>query len=218
MGMKFRGVLSAAVAFVALLAAFSVALTLTTAHGPVAANQPGKPGSTETIKVEGNWTLEVRNRDGSVASVQHFQNDPTQAAQAISTILTRSYSPGYFWMSLGSNSANGPCISAGNPTSCILTDPNDGGSFTANSSTFKTLTTSQSGFQATITLKGSITAQRNGVVDQVDTSIWVCPSSTPPNTPCNSGAFWPFTARTLAAAIPLVTGQQLLVTVVLSFS
>jgi hypothetical protein len=194
-------------------AAFALA-TQTTSQSAAKA-----PGSTaDGIQVEGHWQLTVKNPDGRVVLVRRFHNDPVQANQAIATILARAYTPGYWFIQLTSTTNNPACVSSGNPAGCTIIDPADNGALSAAANTFKTLTTSASGYQQTITLSGSMTAQRNGGVDQVSTNLPVCDRTTAPATACGLSSFWPFTSRVLASPITLVTGQQLLVTVTLSFT
>jgi hypothetical protein len=168
--------------------------------------------------VEGHWKLTVKNPDGRIVLVRSFHNAPTQANQAIATILARVYSPGYWFIQLNSTTANPACVNAGNPTGCSIMDPNDNSALSSAANSFKTLTTSASGYQQTITLNGSMTAQRNGEVDRVSTNLPVCDRTIAPATACALSAFWPFTEKTLASPISLVTGQQLLVTVTLTFT
>lgn len=205
-----------AVALVAAAAAAAAAFALATHSTQSAAKAPGS--TADGIKVEGHWKITVKNPDGRVVLVRRFHNDPTNAAQAIATILTRFYTPGYWFVQLSSTANDPACVESGNPNTCTLTDPSDTGSFSSNASTFKTLTTSATCCQSTIVLNGSMTAQRAGVVDQVSTNLGVCTRTIAPSTACGLSSFWPFTNRVLGAPITLVTGQQLLVTVTLSFS
>lgn len=205
-----------AVALVAAAAAAAAAFALAT-HGTQSAAKA--PGSTaDGIKVEGHWKITVKNPDGRVVLVRRFHNDPTQANQAIATILARAYTPGLWFVQLSSTTNDFACLSSGTPTSCTLTDPSDTGAFASSTSTFKTLTASATGFQSTIVLSGSMTAQRDGDVDQVSTNLPVCSRTIAPSTSCGISSFWPFTSRLLGTPINLVTGQQLLVTVTLSFT
>ena len=213
--MKTRWMIGA----VALVAVTALATTL--AVTTIGASRAGQakapvPSRAEHITVVGEWTLEVRNPDGTTVLVRRFHNDPTQANQAIATILARAYTPGYFWIALSGPTE--PCLSAGTPVQCLIIDSGDGGAYSASTNAFKTLATSHTSFQSSITLTGSITAQANGNIDTVATNLSVCNSSTAANVSCGTSAFWPFTSRTLASPISLVTGQQLLITVVLSFS
>jgi hypothetical protein len=150
--------------------------------------------------------------------VRRFHNDPTQAAQAIATVLARAYTPGYWFVQLNSTTSNPVCLSSGTPSGCSMIDPSDTGALATASNTFKTLTTSATGFQSTITLGGSMTAQRNGDVDEVSTNMTVCNRTIAPSVSCGLSSFWPFSNRVLGSPINLVTGQQLLVTVTLSFT
>jgi hypothetical protein len=206
-----------AVALVAAAAAAAAAFAVAT-HGTThsAAKAPGS--TADSIKVEGHWKITVKNPDGRVVLVRRFHNDPTQAAQAIATVLARAYTPGYWFVQLSSTTSNPACLNAGTPSTCTVIDPADSGAFSTASSTFKTLTTSATGFQSTITLGGSMIAQRNGDVDEVSTNMAVCNRTIAPSTACGLSAFWPFTNRVLGSPINLVTGQQLLVTVTLSFT
>lgn len=212
--MKLR--LLFAVALVAAAAAAAAAFALAT-HGTQSAAKA--PGSTaDGIKVEGHWKITVKNPDGRIVLVRRFHNDPTSANQAIATILTRVYTPAYWFVQLSSTANDPACVNSGTPVTCTLTDPNDTGSFSSSPSTFKTLTTSATCCQSTIVLNGSMTAQRDGGVDQVSTNLGVCSRTIAPSTACGLSSFWPFTNRVLGSPINLVTGQQLLVTVTLSFS
>lgn len=205
-----------AVALVAAAAAAAAAFALAT-HGAQSALKA--PGSTaDGIKVEGHWKITVKNPDGRIVLVRRFHNDPAQANQAIATILARAYTPSYWFVQLTSTANDPACVSSGTPVGCTIIDPNDNGAFSSSPNSFKTLTTSASGVQSTIVLGGSMTAQRDGVVDQVSTNLGVCSRTIAPSTACGLSSFWPFTNRVLGSPINLVTGQQLLVTVTLSFS
>jgi hypothetical protein len=213
--MRLRWLFAVALVAVAASAAAAFALaTRGTSHSAAKA-----PGSTaDGIKVEGHWKITVKNPDGRIVLVRRFHNDPTQASQAIATILARAYTPGFWFIQLSSTAGTYACLNVSTPASCILIDPSDNGVFSTSSNAFKTLTTSATGFQSTIVLGGSMNAQRDGVVDQVSTNLPVCNRTIAPSTACGLSAFWPFSNRVLASPIPLVTGQQLLVTVTLSFT
>ncbi|HSP73987.1 MAG TPA: hypothetical protein VLN26_16550, partial [Gaiellaceae bacterium] len=134
-------------------------------------------------------------------------------------ILARAYTASFWWVTLGSTTGAGPaCVVGTTPVFCRLVDPADTGSITTSANSFATLTTSHTGTQSSITLSGSMTAQRDGDVDTVATNLSVCSSTVAPSTACGTFQFWPFTSRTLGSPVSLVTGQQLLVTVTLSFT
>lgn len=217
--MKRRWVILATAALVGAAAAAAAILAVATPGGTQTAKSAPFANRPEQIHVQGHWKLEVRNPDGRTVLVRRFHNDPANANQAIATILARAYTPGFWWITLGSTTGAGPaCVSSGTPVFCRLMDANDSGSITTAPNTFKTLTTSNSNVQNQITLSGSMTAQRNGDVDTVATNLSVCSSTVAPSTACGTFQFWPFTSRTLGSPVGLVTGQQLLVTVTLSFT
>lgn len=208
----------AVAAAVALVAVAAAAVAYATSRTASTSAGPGR--SVEGIKVEGHWKLVVKNPDGRIVSVRRFHNDPTNAASAIATILARAYTPSYWWVTLNSTTSSpGPaCLSSGTPVLCRLIDTNDNGAFTSSPNSFKTLTTSSSGVQTSITLSGSMTAQRDGEVNQVSTNLSVCDRTVAPATACGTSSFWPFTGRIISTPVSLVTGQQLLVTVTLTFT
>jgi hypothetical protein len=205
-------------AAVALVSVAAAAVAFATTRTAATSATPGR--SVEGIKVEGQWKFVVKNPDGRVVLIRRFHNDPTNASSAIATILARAYTPSYWWVTLGSTTSSpGPaCVSSGTPVLCRLIDNNDLGAFTSAPNSFKTLTTSQSGVQTSITLNGSMTAQRDGEVNQVSTNLSVCDRTVAPATACGTSSFWPFTSRVIGTPVSLVTGQQLLVTVTLTFT
>ena len=118
-----------------------------------------------------------------------------------------------------STGGNSPC--GGAPAECIavtstmlLTGPN----------IFETLSVSvpNSGPNADkLVLSGSVTALVDGVIDTVGSNILFCGPVRPPGTACGSGdllGFSTITQASVSPAVSVVAGQQILVTVVITFS
>jgi hypothetical protein len=65
----------------------------------------------DSIKVHGHWTIDVRNRDGSLASHNEIENElvPT-GATALNGLLAGNYSAPTWQILLGSAADAGPCV------------------------------------------------------------------------------------------------------------
>lgn len=209
-----RRAIAIAVAIVACAGLAAGAFALTSFGAKSASNR------VEHIGIQGHWQIVVKNPDGRIVSVHRFHNDPISAGQAVAAVLAGQYTPSGFRVQLyNTNDANSnPCVTGTFNVPCVLEPAGSNYYDSANNYVFKTMTTGVSG--KVITLHGSMTAQRNGTINGVFTDLMVCSSSVAPATNCASSTFFSsFTSRTLATSdeIPLVTGQQVLVTVTLTF-
>ena len=170
------------------------------------------------IKVHGHWTIAVLDGDGSVVDSRDFENALTlSGSQGLGLFVGRQNSVG-FWAA-----GTQPCTFSGNPTACDIDEPAYGPS---NPAQFPTLQVSvpTSGADAyRLRLTGSATAQNASSIDAVSTLVSFCPIGTasPTLAQCNSWAV--FSSKTLSAntstpPVPVQAGQQIQVTVVISFS
>lgn len=183
---------------------FVVAMTLmfATAGWP-AAMSPGQESAArrqdEGIKVHGDWTIELRNPDGSVAGRHEFKNAlMNQGAQVLATLL-HSNSPRGLWIVQASTATGGgPCTPGGG--NCMLVEP--GSSITQVGS----LSVALLGNGEAVKLSGTVTAGQDGDIGVVTT-----------NQLTGSQSFV-FSQRTLPAPIHVVAGQTIAVSVVISFS
>jgi hypothetical protein len=218
---QFKG--SRALASIVTTTATAVALTILpvalTAQEPSAAAR-AKPsgGQAEGIKVHGQWTIEVRNPDGTLASRTDFHNDldTTTGSSILSLLLARQATPGYWFVFLYESSSSGPCLNFLNAQApCMLSEPST--NFSGSDSTNLTVTSPTSGANAgKVVLAGMVTAERNATIDGVVTQVLRCPATGSPSTPC-SGPIHTFTIGH-PPAVSVVTGQIVQVTVVISFS
>ena len=198
-----RSMLAVGIAAIAtVLSCFSVA---TGDDPPVAPEQEVRPsdaaasdGPGASIRVHGHWTIEVRNPDGTLAQRREFENAYVVSA-FLPRILSRSLTVGSYRVHLlGPLSPQGPCSgstctlseNAGlNPPSVPATGPN------ANK----------------LMLGGNVTVTNTSSINEVRTE----------NTASTAGgaiAQATLTAATLNPAVAVSPGQQLFVTVAISFS
>lgn len=189
-------------------------------------------GPNEGIKVHGRWVIEVRNADGSVADRREFDNALIGGAH-LSALLARTTSVGKWAIDLRSsdpsltNTEPQPCGSttgtvAGIPVTthhpCVIAET---GTFTASSTVFETLTvTAPAAGQpnaGALVLSGSATARADASIKKVSTSVGSCAATDAPATTCDFAPRVGMTSTTLAAPVAVTNGQQIQVTVVISF-
>ena len=171
-------------------------------------------GTKEGIKVHGHWTIEVRDPDGTLLMERAFEN-------ALNPLGGR-----YLADFLASDRAVGSWrVSVYHPTAkvcepdlfCYVVEPGD---TLAGPNIFDNLTVdvpAGGDDKDKLVLSGHLTALADGTVRDVGTSFTFCASSVAPSQ-CAGGTGVLFTTTTLVPTIAVVTGQQVLVRVVISFS
>jgi hypothetical protein len=184
---------------------------------------PGQAdGQVEGIKVHGHWTIEVRDPDGSLVERQEFDNALDPAGNGILTrILGRVQSVGN-WQVWTRSPTSSVCQTAGTGAiECYIVesgDPDTGDNY------FATLSVSVPGSAPfSLNLSGYLTAQQDGTIESVAAVVKTCGGGVAP-TACVGASVPPLeattwvTATTLPAPVAALTGQQVLVNVVISFS
>jgi hypothetical protein len=169
----------------------------------------------EGIGVHGYWKIDVRNRDGSLASHTEFENALTGEGQSslVNALLgANAFGPLFIRLS-GSPQ---PCIAFDKITQTTIPSV----CFIANANLTSAVQQNPSG---ALMLTGSTTAGNNGVIDTVSTvTILTCGAGLVPCGPV--GGISSFTSFTLGGAgspvqpIPVTVGQLIQVSVTLSFS
>lgn len=155
----------------------------------------------EHVGVTGAWTIEVV-RDGEVVSRQEFRNDLIGSGQwGLSLLLTGSHSADYWGVLLV-------------PTSGVNTVCTGGAACAILESTGDLTVTAGTEAPFALTLVGSLTAEGDGSIGSVGTQLWMCPTDTQD---CSNFANPQITAHNLPANEPVVAGDQINVTVVLTF-
>jgi len=190
----------------------------TAATEPPAAAPPGGP--VEGVKVHGEWTIEVRDPDGTLVSHTEFENSLQGGNAALSLVMGRKKTMGLWRIQMGLGDL--PCYSDyyGAYSGCIVTEPS---STKTGSHYFKNLTVDvpTTGADAyKVVLSGNFTVSRNYTLREVFTGTSVCDPTATPNSNCENLDLGSFTGHGFSSSeyIPVLAGQQVLVTVKLSFS
>jgi len=183
-------------------------------------------GQQEGIKVHGDWTIEVRNSDGTLAQRREFKNAlVAQGATALANVLGRQKSLSNWSVTLSDVSGLGPCVSGGSggAVACailesVLGNLGDPTRFFPNLSVAVPTSGPNSG---KLVLSGSATASNTQPSSIADVSTWIelCPNTTQPGSNCSFlGLTSNFTQHILQTPLTIAPGQIIQVTVVFSFS
>jgi hypothetical protein len=174
------------------------------------------------VHVHGHWTIVVRSTSGKVVGRYHFHNDFNGAgsgtsggADALSQILSGTNAPGDWDVSI-----HGSGCPATNANFCQMFEPDASPVFGAFPPDTKNLTVSapESGTDAfKVVLVASVTATNDGTIDRVDSGLQKCPASSAVGHDCGVG-YNAVTTRLLSSPISVLAGQNISVTVKLSFS
>jgi hypothetical protein len=188
------------------------------------ASDASDSGVGEGIEVHGDWVIEVRNTDGSLAERREFENAlHSQGQQTLANFLARQYFVGAWGVHLsGSPDGNSsPCTFNTGVGDCLVHEnfpPAFQGFGGVEKFPALTVTTDPAPCCSgtTVVLQGNFDASRDGNIGNVLTSMcFSYPPSTDPSTCNNAGTF---TATSLQAPVNVTAGQQVLVTVRISFS
>lgn len=192
----------------------------------VAAAAPSGGGTSEGIKVHGHWTIEVREPDGTLASRTEFEN-AFAGALALNDFLLRNFTVGGWDITVFADV--GICTNSTGSlvATCDIVPSGDAFATSVSTQVFKNLT-AQVGSGANagkLVLSGNITASGNGNVTGVATTVGRCVASTTTPSACttsgrDTGQFFTFSTGVGTVPTPkaVVAGQQVLFTVVFSFS
>lgn len=192
-----------------VLAALCLGLVLsvpsTAARSAAEPNDPGSPDARRSVvTVLGHWTIEVFEPDGRLKSRYEFDNALEETGPlTLVSILARQFSVGLWGIIL-----NG----SGCDVTCNIVESR---STLAADHTFRTLTVAASA--NTITLTGTASAVTDGTILVVRTENFRCSPGTAPASPCTSPSATFITRRDLDPPLAVSMGQQIQVTVRLSF-
>jgi hypothetical protein len=206
----------------AVPAATSPALAAAVVTSSAPADSPAAKGpGQEGITVHGHWTIEVINPDGSLAERREFEN-ALNGDNILTALLSRNNSMGPWAIILVAATIDQNAfqtVSGASTYGSIVENTYPETPETAPF-IFETLIVSQTSSPNTVVLSGTATAQRNGSIKDVGTQVWLLNKSLPPSNDYTALGLGnsSFTATTLADAVNLTTGQQVAVTVVISFS
>jgi hypothetical protein len=192
----------------AIFAAVLAVAVVGTAGASLMHRMTAPPTATQ-VTVHGQWTITVRNKHHKIVARRHFENALVPSGAAVlARLLSRASGAG----SWGVNIGFGAIVDSTN------TAP-DSPPFYKN----LTVTAPTSGPDANkVVLSGTATPSADTTINNVDTYLGECTG--PPTAGCTSPASSQFTHKALdglngdPAAVPVAAGQQVAVTVKLSFS
>jgi len=203
---------SCALVLIAALSGGSAqAQTLPTAPHREAASGPGQEG----IKVHGDWTLTVRNPDGTVAARHEFKNalavhlggDKILAQLLGGTAVTGQWTVALFTSPVNACNANN--------APCQITETASPNGANSRDLTRSVATTGPDAGK--LILRGSVRIAANATITVVQTDLTSCGAGVTP-AGCVSAFGVGFTQRSLATAVPVAQDQLVEVKVVISFS
>ncbi|MHC4187818.1 MAG: hypothetical protein ACYSRQ_06460 [Planctomycetota bacterium] len=173
----------------------------------------------ESIAVHGDWTIEVRNADGTLVERRDFENTIASTGDnALAEILTRQWSVGGWTIAAGNYTIeDNPFFDVSNPTVntfCAIVEPGGPASLPFQ---FDNLTIGTGAGGEQVVLSGSAIAQRDGSINGVLTLVARVDKTLPPAIDYAAGS-WFFTEKNLGTTFPVSEGQLILFTVVISFS
>lgn len=203
--------------------AVAIGLVAAAAFGAFASSaRPAAAGAgADRVQVHGHWTIVVRSTSGKVVGRYHFHNDfvttlgTSGGSHAFAGILSGSHAPGAWDISI-----SGSACPASNANFCQMFIPTASPSFFVAGADTKNLTVTEptSGADAfKIVLAGSVTAANDGNITRVSSGLQVCSPTATVAGDCGIG-YNEITDRTLSAPIGVLAGQDISVTVKLSFS
>ncbi len=176
----------------------------------------------EGIKVHGHWIIEVRNPDGTPAEYREFDNafNTSVGADLLVKILSRQNSVGAWRVHLGSSGTDFPFLDGSTPAAGWLLESGDTAttllSLTGNNVFRPLILTARE--DHTLELRGTATAHRDGSIRSVWTWLSRAPATEPPSATYTGSLAGNFASTTLSSPVNLTAGQQVVVSVVISFS
>jgi len=194
---------------VAAFAAVALAAAVVGTAGASLLHRVAAPPTSTQVTVHGQWTILVRNKHHKIVARRHFENAlVSTGAGTIAQLLAGTAAAG----SWGVNVTFGAIVDSHNSAS-------DTPPFYKN----LVVTAPTSGPDANkVVLSGTATPSADTTITQVDTYLGLC--SGPATAGCTGPAAPQFTHKALdglngdPAAVPVAAGQQVAVTVKLSFS
>lgn len=174
------------------------------------------------IHVQGNWSVEVREQDGTFVKRKSFENALASTGDGLlSSLVASDSTAGVIRVFVDGDSP--PCTllsdGEGDPVHCELIEV---GQPLNASPQFATLTKNvpDSGEnEDKLVLQGDFTAQRDGAAGTIEALLYLCePDVNPVSCEPPTGDLINFTSKTLGTPVDVSTNQQVNVEVVISFN
>lgn len=197
---------------------FVAVLLLALASPPVPSAIAGD--ADEAVGVRGEWVIEIRDPDGTVAARRELHN-ALVPSNNLGQLLIAQNSAGA--LAITADCAPGlnsgcvtPCPLLNPPgfAFCKIVDPRQTGSETQ--AVFRNLTTVEipGGFR----LRGFFVAARDGTIGAVSTGMFTCLRTTAPSNCNNATTSASLTLGLISPPVPVLAGQQVLMTVNITFA
>jgi hypothetical protein len=174
-------------------------LLLGSSNQAFAQRPPGSSGMQEGVTVHGDWVIDVRNPDGTLAHRHAFKN-ALVGGSMLAAILSRGAVPGQWQVLLRGDAC-------ADDNKCVV-----------NETTGLTVGLSASG--AALILAGTLTATsaQASQLTSVGTDLSLCAPTDVASYACPPTLISVFSQVALAAPIPITAGQMATVTVTFTFS
>ena len=202
------------------VAVLSALLLFGAAGGAQAQTTSSNPGA--DIGVNGRWTIEVRESNGTRVSRHEF-NNALVSQRSLLLALSRQNTPGYWAVFIGDAYGVGSPCGAGQ---CALQEAGHTTTFSGMTK-FVALTVSLEGspLPNKLVLQGTFTAPAAGQISEVQTLLTNCANTVAPASPCASASGNTLTLHQMAPSgappvgpIPVAAGQIVQVRVEITFS
>lgn len=198
--------------------AVAIGLVAAAAFGAFSSSVRSSAAGVDSVRVHGNWTIAVLSKSGKVVRTYRFHND-FQLGQfsgdaAFSGILSGGNAPGDWDVSL-----QGTACANVIGSFCQLFEPDANTTLFDPTADRKNLTVSvpTTGTDAfKVVLSGNLPAPLDGQITRVSTGLQRCSTSSTVGQDCGAG-YNAITDRTLASPISVSAGQNMVVTVKISF-
>jgi hypothetical protein len=190
-------------------------------------DQPDAIGDDGSIRVHGDWTIDIVDADGTAARHLEFSNALSDfGADALAAVLTRQQIVGPWEILLDGDPA--PCVNGvGSPVACIGVEAGNG-MVSPGDNVFDTLTVSE--LPGAMRLLATVTVQADSALDDARTFMRLCdPDRTPAECFAGASGFSLFTFKDLTqldldgdgnpdGPIDVTTGQVVQIAVDISFT
>jgi len=205
----------AAILLVAATLAVAVAYGAWRAHGVAAAASAHDHGAVSHVTVHGRWTLVVKAHDGRVVARRRFENSLQNSGKSdLQYVLSHQAFQGLWGIRLTGSPSPCDTTSPTDPDACMIREPGPSTVAWATYYPDAPQTVELTTTFGTLHFSGTVVANRTGTIDHVETEECFALGSTSGDQCNNMGPF----SGTGVASTPVQSGQQVLVTVDLSFS
>lgn len=209
--MRSKKLAGAAACAIVLFTGVLIAAGLGAFSSPTSSASRPAPAKTDSIKVHGAWTIEIRDHGRTVRTARFHNELTSKGAETLVGLLARKSTAGQWMIGLTPQL----CGTSAAPAYCWI---DESGGTISQTHTVVVSTPDTGADAGKLVLKATLVATLDNSITTVQTGLTECPPTVAPATGCAASSAFLFSRRDLAAAIPVVAGQQVLITVKYSFS